>query len=170
MVACPRELAQQSPHSPGVVQDAETLLYVLREPKYYEAGTLTIAAFTKGELQETQVSVCRRDITTYEVIQAHIAQPFLAGAPGRSVTHGLIALCQAVRAILIYGTQAKAFCVHDDGLDGFPGHTVIGFSDETRVAGFWEAVNNRLGKNGKVAARGDLTECFREKVPLAPAR
>jgi hypothetical protein len=150
---CSNEDKQFSQHSPGVVTDDESLVFVT------EGDEISFKLFSNGRLKDTRLSVCRAQHATFaEMITAVIGDP-----PKKAYKGYMWAPTREVRAILARRNSARdktpnqtpkkvgAFCVADDGEQNYKAHACIGYSTPTK--NFWEL-------HDTVAARGDLLIAF----------
>ena len=142
---CDCEDEKQSEHSPGLVGDAEEIVYVLADPHTFEEGS--VKRFSKGKLQRRELSICRARHSSVSLITKAVIEPLTQSG---NVYHGALwALTEEIREIALGDSGVGAFCVADDGLVYDTAHAVLGFS-EARI---------KL-RNHREAARGNLTELF----------
>ena len=156
--ACPKELSKQSEFSPDKVHDKETLVYLLIDPRQIKDGELTSTAFSKKELKQGTLSICRAGYSTAEDAKRNIFEPQFNKNSERKLVGAYKAICLNVRTI--YATNrntqqsaGRAFCVIDDGERNFPAHAVLAYSDITKKDKFWD-------KNDQTAVRENLIELF----------
>jgi hypothetical protein len=153
MPSCPKELTKQKQASPGVVESSETLVYMLLNPDHWENGKLKKAAFSKSKLKEGDLSVCRADYCTADGAYEHAVKPQLERNPARQFVGALRALCADIRGIAVDDPPKQAICVIDDGLDSYPAHALLAYSDATKSEKFWL-------RNNQEAVRANLTLVF----------
>lgn len=161
MPACPEELSKQSALSPCVVGDEENVVYVLFKPDHWDGERLMPAAFSKSKLRQRDLSICRPQHTSLEVVSGMVVMPYLAKSPERTVVGGVSALCGDLRDLRHEDVpDRRSVCVVDDGLEGFEGHALLGFACSAAEKGFWT-------RNREVAVRSDIVRQFSKSgVPL----
>jgi hypothetical protein len=154
MCPCPRERAQQSPYSPGLISPSEAIVYVLLDPDHWTNGALAPAAFSKSKLAADDLSVCRNRYASAAQTYKHVVAPQIKKDPRRRVVGAVKARCGDIRDITVgNGTNERFICVIDDGLIGYPAHAVLGYSENTKQPKFWQ-------RNSRTAVRGELTRVF----------
>ena len=147
---CDCEDAQQSQHSPGLVGDAEEVIYALTDPHTIQDGS--VKEFSKSKLKDRDLSICRARHSSVSLITSAVIEPL---TKGDGTYHGVLwALTSEIREIPLGESGVGAFCVADDGLIDDPAHAVIGFS-EARIE----------LRNHRVAARGNLKDLFLRRGP-----
>lgn len=160
---CPREATQQSEWSPSVVNDDEDVVLVLLDPDQWQEGALTQSAFPMDRLKTGTVSLVRREHSSSNEVQEQVVTPQLTRNPNRKLVGGLAVVCSEVRALLTNADQVKALCVVDDGREDFRAHSVMGFSEATKIEKFWS-------RNARAAVRGNLMTLFENSgAPLSLA-
>lgn len=156
MSQCLREQSRQSQYSPCVVADEEWIVYVLLDPPLWKNGDLVAGAFSKSRLDAGDLSVCRAAYSSAEDAYKNIVEPQLARHQGEWTLVGAFrALCRDIRGLFTDHPPVRVVCVVDDGLEAFPAHAHLAYSDATRAKGFW---NNR---NQRQAVRANLIQVFR---------
>jgi hypothetical protein len=142
-------------------------------PLNYQDGELLPSAFDNRKLRKMDISVCRRERSSWNefktaVIDAVINKGNALNPPQiRTCEKVFVARCDEVRQIIVEGANIGAFCVVDDGLDGFPSHAVVGFSDPIRNDGtFWIKLHRMIGKSIQTAVIANLTETFNRGATL----
>ncbi len=120
--------------------------------------------FQKQGLKAVPYSVARGNHSTVAEINSHVVHPQLA-KPGRRLVGSCKTQCSIIRSILGDQESARLFCDIDDGLDDYPAHAVIGFSDHTKSDNFWSR-NQRTAAIANLSLAFErngvlpLTECF----------
>lgn len=158
---CEKEKSKQSVHSPSVVSDDEYLVYVVLEPDQYKDDELSTAAFSKSKLKDGDLSICRKAYSNAADIRQNIVDPQIENKPHRREVGALQAQCSDVRSILTDNPVCRAFCVNDDGLEGFEAHALLAFSDPTKAPNFWNA-------NDRLAIRANLVRSFGGNSAIVP--
>ncbi len=155
---CICEQSQQSSLSPGLVADDEHLYFILTEPDYWDRkdGRFTNAAFSKSKLWDPEpkkrISVARKKHTGRNTIKKYVIEPQNKKNANREFYAAAIAAVEEIRHI--EHEQSRAFCVFDDGINGFIGHAIVGASDRLIV--------NHPSKNVKNEIRQRLVKCFQK--------
>jgi hypothetical protein len=142
---CSCEDTQQSAHSPGVVLNAEEVIYALTDPHTIKDGS--VKEFSKSKLKGRDLSICRARHSSVSLIAKAVIDPLTRS--GNSYHGALWALTSEIREIPLGESGVGAFCVADDGLAHDSAHAVLGFS-EARIE----------LRNHREAARGNLKELF----------
>jgi hypothetical protein len=142
---CDCEDSQQSAHSPGVVLNAEEVIYALTDPHTIKDGS--VKEFSKSKLKSRDLSICRAQHSSATLIAKAVIEPLTRG--GNSYHGTLWALTSEIRELALGESGVGAFCVADDGLAHDSAHAVLGFS-EARIE----------LRNHREAARGNLKELF----------
>jgi len=161
---CPKERFKQKDISPGIVGDGESIVLIIIDPLQWQNGKLIPAAFSKTRLKSCSLSVARGNHSTLAEINSHVVHPQLA-KPGRRLVGSCKTQCSIIRSIIGDQDSARLFCVIDDGLDDYPAHAVIGFSDHTKSDNFWSR-NQRTAAIANLSLAFErngilpLTECF----------
>ena len=148
---CPAESVKQSQHSPSVVSDGESIVYALVEPITYRDGSVTL--ISKSKLKDNEQSVCRAHYCTGADAKSKITEALIERDPSRIDQGFLYAHASEIRAVLLGETGEGAFCVIDDGLDGFEAHAVLGFSNPSDVK----------FRSHREAARANLVELLKSR-------
>lgn len=158
-MCCERETQQQREHSPGLVQEAERVAYVLLDPLQWQNGDLSPLAFRKSDLSESRLSIYRADFCTAEQAYDHVVAPQLQRNPTRRLVGCLMAICAAIRALSDTGGN-RTICVIDEGEPDFAAHAVLGFSTFVR------------SKSEQIAAQGNLSRLFQKggQTQVLPGR
>lgn len=142
---CDCEDSRQSDHSPGVVSDAEEVIYALTDPHTIQGGS--VKEFSKSKLKNRDLSICRAPHSSLSLISNAVIEPL---TKGDGTYHGVLwALTSEIREIALGESSVGAFCVADDGLAHDTAHAVLGFSESCIKL-----------RNHREAARGNLKELF----------
>ena len=130
MEECIEENQQQSVHSPGIVRDEERLArFVWRSDHLAEGGALAPAAFSVQEFLDPSrggLSVARLDHMTREEARKRV-DAFVDSTSANQIKGIAVAETKIVRAIR--KSNARIFCVLDDGQSDFRAHAVIRLAD-----------------------------------------
>jgi len=154
-VPCPKEAKQQKKCSPGIVENKESIVFVVIDPLHCQDGKLISAAFPTKRLTEGTLSVSRGDHSTLADVLLHVVDPQLSRDSKRKLMGACRTRCAEIRAIKGSTDKARLFCVIDDGSNNYPAHAHIGYSDSTKEDGFWS-------RNERTAARANLTRVFEQ--------
>lgn len=138
---CEKESSSQSPHSPGLVQDDEPIVYALVNPL-----TGSVKDLSKGQLKAGALSVCRSSYISGHEAKSKTVDVLIQKDNSRTHEGFLYALCAEIRAIRLGNPNVGAFCIIDDALMDYAAHAHIGFSDPS---------DDKL-RNHREAARGNL--------------
>lgn len=143
---CDCEQAQQSVHSPGLVEDCENIIYCLIDPDLIDRDTAELKnkAFSKTELRKTALSVVRKPYSSGDEVQSKVIDPQIARSPNRHFCG--VFICQVAQIRAIDGNTEQDICVADAGLEEFISHAHLGFCDEVarRSKSVQEAVRSNL--------------------------
>lgn len=144
---CPKEAESQSPHSPGIVEDDEPIVYLIVDPLTSENGS--VKSISKSQLKSGTLSVCRSKYCDADEAKTLMLDPLTSKA-GRTFQGAAWASCSQIRSIKLGASNVGAFCVHDDALEDYSAHAHLAFSvpQEEKL------------RNEREAARGNLKELF----------
>lgn len=152
--ACKCETIKQSPYSPDVVQDTESVAYIIINPDHWsDKQGLSNAALSKSKLKNHELSIARISYCSAGIIRQTIINPQLDRNPSRREVGALVAICLNIRAIRSDETNDRLICVIDDGKEDYIGHALLGYSDATKDSNFWT-------RNDQNAVRGNLIRAF----------
>jgi hypothetical protein len=152
-MSCPEELTPKA-GSPGVVLDQEIIVRVLFDPDDWQDGAVNPGKLGIKRLRRSEFSVARSDHCNADTIRSQVIEKRGVGKNPQKYIGVIKAMCSDIRYSVGNFALTRLFCVHDDPLENFAGHALIGFSEQTR-GGFWD-------KNDATAALLILGQKFEE--------
>lgn len=152
-------------HEFGPVDRTEKLLLAGIHPINCQDGMLQPGAFDERKLKKNDpkenISVCRKDFSSSDEVKTEIIDKILVRDPRRTYEAVFLATAETIRSIEVSGMGVNAFCVIDVGLENFPSHAAISFSDAIRGdQNFWKNANKAAGRSLRTAVIGNLTDAF----------
>lgn len=145
---CIKEATSQSPHSPGVVENDEPIVYALVNPL-----TGSFKDISKSQLKASELSVCRACHISGPEAKTKTVDTLIEKNASRTHEGFLYAMCGEIRGIRLGSTTIGAFCVVDDALEDYPAHAHIGYSQPS---------DENL-RSHREAARGNLMLLFKRR-------
>lgn len=121
--------------SPGLINDRETVAYLLFDPGEIEDGVLGPSAFSIKRLKKAgDLSICRPAHTSRADVDTNV---IASRTKGGSMCAGVVVAAVKVLRDILFDDNNKppkthrAVCVVDDPKP-FPGHSYLAFSEQTK--------------------------------------